>query len=253
MKEGSVIQRKSHIGVTTFIYAAVLVLTVVSFFFLWNSESLFRFMFSLTAVVIAESMMYGYSIFWLRNGQRVSKSSPVIISGAFITILYALAVFVFALIFDLLLELPPFWYSAGQLLILGIGSACLLGVGWYGKNAVTQEKRAEESSRSLRRHKKEVAEIRQLALTWKHSERGQLVKWIQTLEDRFTYSDPVSSPSLYATEDILTQQISLLRDHLELLIHVAEPQVGWEAETNELIESITNTLQRRNRELSALK
>lgn len=253
MKEGNVIRRKSHLGVTTFIYAAVLVLTIVTFSTLWISESIFRFIISLVAVLIAESIVYGYCAFWIRSGGRISKSSPVLISGAFITIIYALAVFVFALIFDVMLDLPPLWYAVGQLLILGIGLTSLVVVGLYGRNALVQEKRAEESTRSLRGYKEELIEIKLLALTWKQSEREQLVKRIKTLEDKFKYSDPVSNPSIFATEDILSQQISLLRDHLELLIHVADPQVGWEAETNELIESIENTLQWRNRELSALK
>ncbi|MEK4326719.1 hypothetical protein MKX70_12860 [Paenibacillus sp. FSL R7-0312] len=52
---------------------------------------------------------------------------------------------------------------------------------------------------------------------------------------------------------MISQQISLLHDHVALLLVLKELPAGWEAETQELADSIAGTLQRRNRELAALK
>jgi len=51
----------------------------------------------------------------------------------------------------------------------------------------------------------------------------------------------------------MCQQISLLNDHVELLLATNIPQKGWLAEINEMIDNINATLQRRNRELQAIK
>ncbi len=246
-------KRKTTVGFITVIYAAVIIVTVLSFFGFGFSESLLRFVISLTAVLLAESVVYVYSIFWLRVTGRISQTPPVMISGAFITLIYMAAVLISAIVFDWLLELPPFWYAALQLLIVVVGAVSLAATGLYGWNAGAQEKKARDSTRGLRQHRQALAEIRMTARTWKHPECGQLIELIDTLEEKFKYSDPVSNSSLYATEDMLNQQISLLHDHVELLLAVNEPRADWGVETKEIVENIATTLQRRNRELSALK
>ncbi|MRN56249.1 hypothetical protein [Paenibacillus monticola] len=245
--------RKTYVSLITVIYAAVIIVTVFSFFGLGFSESLLRFVISLAAVLFAESVVYGYSIFWQRVTVRISQTSPVMISGAFITVSYVVAVLVSAIVFDWLLEIPPLWYAALQLLIVVVGAASLAATGLYGWNAGAQEKKARESTRGLRQHQQALAEICIMARSWKHSENKQLVELIDSLEEKFKYSDPVSNSSLFATEDMLNQQISLLHDHVELLLAVNEPRADWEVETKELVDSIAATLQRRNRELLVLK
>lgn len=54
---------KSYIRIITIIYVAAIILTVFSFIGLGFSESLFRFVISLVAVLLAESVVYGYCIF----------------------------------------------------------------------------------------------------------------------------------------------------------------------------------------------
>lgn len=54
---------KSYIRIITIIYVAAIILTVFSFIGLGFSESLFRFVTSLVAVLLAESVVYGYCIF----------------------------------------------------------------------------------------------------------------------------------------------------------------------------------------------
>jgi len=244
--------RKSNFSVASMIYAAVLICTLISFIILWPGSGT-RVIVSLSSVLLAESVVYGYSLFWLRHGSRVSRTSPVILSGAFITILYAVVVFISVNVFDLLLELPSVWYVSLQLFFLGAEVICLVIVRIYGWNAGILEKRAEDSSRNLRQHLQELDEIKLSVLKWNQSEREPLGELIKTLQANFKYSDPVSRPSMFATEDILTQQISLLKDHLNLLFNTGVLPEDWEAETLAIIESITNTLARRNLELSTLK
>ncbi|WP_313636711.1 hypothetical protein [Paenibacillus sp.] len=244
---------KRYIRIITIIYVAAIILTVFSFIGLGFSESQFRFVTSLAAVLLAESVVYGYCIFWLRTAGSVKRTSPVLLSGAFITGIYAAVVFVSAIVFDWLLELPPLWYAAEQLLILLIGGIALAVIGIYGWNAGTEEQQVKRSLQAFRQHQSELNEISELASSWKNPESEQLEKVLNKLRDQFKFSDPVSDSSLYATEDIMQQQISLLHDHVKLLLTAKEPHENWQAEINEMAESIKATLERRNRELAALK
>lgn len=54
---------RRYIYIITIIYAVAIVLTVFSFIGLGFSDSLFRFIISLSAVLLAESVIYGYCIF----------------------------------------------------------------------------------------------------------------------------------------------------------------------------------------------
>ncbi|WP_339266715.1 hypothetical protein [Paenibacillus sp. FSL R5-0470] len=244
---------KSYIRIITIIYVAAIILTVFSFIGLGFSESLFRFVISLVAVLLAESVVYGYCIFWLRTAGSVQRTSPVLLSGAIITGIYAVGVFASAIVFDWLLELSPLWYAAVQLLILLIGGITLAVIGIYGWNAGTEEQQIQRSLQAFRQHQSEINEISTLASSWNNPETEQLVKLLNKLRDQFKFSDPVSDPSLYATEDIMHQQISLLHDHVKLLLMTNEPHENWQAEINEMADSIKATLERRNRELAALK
>jgi hypothetical protein len=244
---------KKYILIITAIYAVALILTVFSFVGLGFSESLFRFVISLTAVLLAESVVYGYSVFWLRTAASIEHTPPVLISGAFITGIYAIVVFISAIVFDWLLEMPPLFYAAEQLLILLIGVIALVAIGIYGWNVGTQEQNDKKFLQAFKRHQIELTEICELASAWKNPESEELVKLLNLLQDKFKFSDPISDPSLYETEDMLRQQISLLHDQVKLLLAVEEPRTDWLTEINEMTESIIITLQRRNRELAALK
>lgn len=145
------------------------------------------------------------------------------------------------------------WYAAVQLLILLIGGITLAVIGIYGWNAGTEEQQLRRSLQAFRQHQSEINEIRALASSWKDPESETLVKMLNKLQDQFKFSDPVSDSSLYATEDIMHQQISLLHDHVKLLLMTNEPHENWQAEINEMADSIKATLERRNRELAALK
>lgn len=246
-------KRKTYTYHITVIYAVALILTLFSFLGFGFSESLFRFVISLTAVLLAESVVYGYCVFWLRATGGMQHTPPVVLSGAIITGIYAASVFASAIIFDWLLEVPSSWYAAVQLLILIVAVISLLVVGVYGWNAGAQEQQIKKSLQAFQRHRNDLAAIKATVGTWKNPDTEQLVKLLNVLEDEFKFSDPVSDPSLYATEDILRQQISLLNDHIELLLAATEPQVDWQVEINGMTESINATLQRRNRELTALK
>ncbi|OZQ62108.1 hypothetical protein CA600_23170 [Paenibacillus sp. VTT E-133280] len=244
---------KSYIRIITIIYVAAIILTVFSFIGLGFSESLFRFVTSLVAVLLAESVVYGYCIFWLRTAGSVQRTSPVLLSGAFITGIYAAGVFASAIVFDWLLELSPLWYAAVQLLILLMGGITLAVIGIYGWNAGSEEQQRQRSMQAFRQHQSEINEISALASSWKNPETEQLIKVLNNLRDQFKFSDPISDPSLYATEDIMNQQIALLHDHVKLLLMTNEPHENWQAEINEMADSIKATLERRNRELAALK
>jgi len=246
-------KRKTWSYVLTLIYAAAVMITLFSFLVLGFSESLLRFVITLAAVLLAESAVYVYGLFWLRAARSISRTSPVIISGALITAAYAAAVLAAAVILDWLLEVPSLWYGAVQLVLTAAAAVCLAAVGIYGRNAGDQEEESMDSMRSFRKHQQELAGISALVRTCRFSGRERLIEMMDALGDKFKYSDPVSDLSLFATEDIIAQQISLLRDHVELLLAGAEPAAGWEAETQGLTESIAVTLQRRNRELAALK
>lgn len=104
-----------------------------------------------------------------------------------------------------------------------------------------------------RQHLAELQDIRELAGTWRHPGAEWLTELVAGLEERFQYSAPVSHSTLFATEVMLTQQISLLHDQVTLLLMLHCPGSNWEESASELAESISATLQQRNRELAALK
>lgn len=244
---------RKYAGTFTVVYASAIAVTVFSFLILGFSESLLRFVISLVAVLVAESAAYAYSLFWLKAAGSISHTPPVLISGAFITVLYSAAVFVSVFILDGVLEIPALWYGVEQLLLIVGGIIGLGAVGLYGWNAAMQERKTETAIHSHGQHLLELKEIGVLARSWKHPEALRLVETIDSIEDQFKYSDPVSSPDLTATEDIISQQLSLLHDQVSLLLALHEAPSDWETEINELIEGIAGTLKRRNRELAALK
>lgn len=246
-------KRRSYTGFVTVIYMAVLALTLVSFFTFGSTESLMRFTVGLLAVCIAETAVYAYSLVWLRAAPEVSRTSPVLLSSAWVILVYVLTVLGSAVLLDWLLELHPLWYAAEQLIVLIAAAAVLGAVGLYGWNAAAGERQAAEASWHLRRHQQELKEIKELAGSWKHPESVLLLEMVDALEEKFRYSDPVSVPGLSATEDMIGQQISLLHDHVALLLVLGELPEDWDRQTQELTDSIAGTLKRRNLELSALK
>ncbi|NUU59083.1 hypothetical protein [Paenibacillus agri] len=246
-------RKKPYTGIITVIYTVVIIATVLLLTMLGFSDNLPRLVITLIAVLIAESVVFGYTLFWIKSAGSVSGTPPILLSGAFIIAAYAVAVVISAVFLDRLLGLPAFWYAAVQLLVLAAAGGCLALIGLYGWNAGAQENKEKQATRSLFRQRKELADIKRAARSWRHAEAETLVKRIGSVEEAFTYSDPVSRPSLFATEDMLSQQIALLRDQVELLLSSGEPGKGWEAQLEGIIGDIEATLQRRNRELAALK
>lgn len=244
---------RSYAGLITGIYLAILTATLVSFFTLGFSESNVRFIVTLLAVCFAETVVYAYALMWVRSASKASRTSPVWISGAIIVALYVAAVLASAIILDWILELSPFWYAGVQLIVLVATAAVLAAVGVYGSNAASGERKAQDGARQLRAHLQELQEIKGIARSWKHPEAGRLAALLEELDERIRYSDPVSKPGISATEDILRQQLSLLHDHVALLLVLKELPAGWDAETQEITDSIASTLARRNQELAALK
>lgn len=243
---------RSYAGLITGIYIAVLAGTVISFFTLGLSEPM-RFMVSLLAVCIAETVVYGYALMWLRSARKASRTSPVWISGAIFLALYVASVLALAIMLDWILELYLLWYAGIQLVVLLAAATVLAAVGVHGLNAASGERKAQDGARQLRAHLQELQEIKGVARSWKHPEAGRLAALLEELDERIRYSDPVSKPGISATEDILRQQLSLLHDHVALLLVLKELPAGWDAETQEITDSIASTLARRNQELAALK
>lgn len=246
-------RNKKYVQMITVIYVVIILVTLFSFLGFGFSDSWIRFIISLSAVLLAESVIYGYCIIWLCTSDSVQRTSPVLLSGALITGGYATIVFISVLVLDWLLELPPLWYAAEQGLVLLLGAVALVMIGFYGWNAGTEEQKVKKSVDSFRRYQSEMTEISRLAGSWNHPEADQLVKVTRLLHDEFKFSDPVTEPSLYVVEDMIEQQLSLLHDQVELLLAVQAPPESWQVEINEIADSIRATLQRRNRELAALK
>lgn len=232
------------------IFAAAVILTVLTFMGMGFSESPARFTVSFIAVLTAEIAVYAFTVYWLRIAASSRKTSPVFFSRALIIAGYMVLVLGSAVVLDWLLELPPYWYAAEQLALLILSAIVLGAAGGYGRHAGAQERHMAEASRSHRLHMSELVEIRELAGRWKFPESERLADLIALLEERFRYSNPLSKPALFATEDMISQQISLLHDHVSLLLVLKVPPANWEAEINEMTDSIAHTLQRRNRELT---
>ncbi|WP_157643585.1 hypothetical protein [Paenibacillus camerounensis] len=246
-------KKRSYRGLISLIYAASAVLTCAAFILPGFPESRGRFITSLLSVLAAESALYGYVLFWLRSAGKNRNTPPVLISGAWITAAYAAAVFIAAALLDWGLQLPPRLYMTVQLALLLVSAGLLAAVALYGQRAAAEERRATDTVRAHRQHQAELREIRELAGSWRHPGAEWLADLIRGLEEQFRYSDPLSRPELYDTEEMLTRQISLLHDQVALLLALQEPGTGWEGTAAELAGSITGTLQRRNRELAALK
>ncbi|AIQ54384.1 hypothetical protein [Paenibacillus sp. FSL R7-0331] len=246
-------KKRSYTGFVSLIYAAAAVLTCAAFILPGFAESRGRFITSLLSVLAAESAVYGYSLFWLRSAGKNRHTPPVLISGAWVTAAYAAAVCIAAAMLDWGLQLPPRLYMTVQLVIMLISVALLGSVVLYGHRAAAGERRTADAVRAHRQHQAELRDIRELAGGWRHPGAEWLAELIGGLEEQFRYSDPLSRPELYDTEEMLTRQISLLHDQVALLLALQDPGSGWEGTAAELAGSITGTLQRRNRELAALK
>ncbi|WP_054942695.1 hypothetical protein [Paenibacillus ihuae] len=143
-------------------------------------------------------------------------------------------------------------YSESQLANLIISTVILGAAGIYGRSAAAKVRKIKVAARIHRQHLAELQDIRELAGTWRHPGAEWLTELVAGVEEQFLYSAPVHS-SMFATEATLTQQISLLHDQVALLMALQSPGSNWEESASELAESISATLQRRNRELAALK
>ncbi len=237
----------------TGVYAAVVILTLLSLVMLGLADSVFRTAVSMIALLTAESAVYAYSLFWLRTVGTAKRTPPVLLSGALIMAVYTVVVFFSTIVLDWMLALQPYWYAGEQLIVLILSAIALGAIGLYGWNAGVQEQRAADASRSLRLHLMEINEIGTVARTWNNPGAEELKQLLMDLEEQFKYSDPISDPAMYETEDVISQQISLLHDHIALLLVLQEPPADWKKQTEGLAESIAGTLQRRNQELAALK
>lgn len=246
-------RNRKYVSWFTGIYAAVVILTLGSVVMLGFADSVFRTVVSMIALLIAETAVYAYSLFWLRTAGTAKRTPPVLLSGALIMAVYTAVVFFSTMVLDWMLALQPYWYAGEQLIVLILSAIALGAVGLYGWNAGVQEQRTADASRSLRLHLMEITEIAATARTWSNPGAEELNQLLKDLEEQFKYSDPVSDPAMYETEAVISQQISLLHDHVALLLVLQEPPADWKKETETLTESIASTLQRRNRELAALK
>ncbi|MNO53936.1 hypothetical protein D3C76_443920 [compost metagenome] len=246
-------RNRKYASVATWIYAAAVLLTLLSLVMPGLGDSVFRTAVSLIALLTAESGVYVFSLFWLRTAGTAKRTPPVFLSGALILAVYMAVVFFSVIVLDWMLALQPYWYAGEQLTVLILSATALGAIGLYGWNAGVQEQRMADSSRSLRLHQMEISEIGTITRTWNDPGAEELKQLLFDLEEQFKYSDPVSSPAMYETEAVISQQISLLHDHVVLLLTLQEPPADWKKETETLTESIASTLQRRNRELAALK
>lgn len=246
-------KKKPYAGILTAIYIAVILITILAFTIMGFSVNHQRLLITLLAILAAETGVYAYTFFWIKIARTVSGTPPVVLSGAFITAAYTAAVVLAVVIFDWILEIPSFWYAVVQLLLLAAAAISLALIGIYGWHAGAQESKNERLSRGLLAQRKALAEMKEAARSWEHEGSGQLAGVIRRVEEKFTYSDPVSRPELSATEGMLDQQIALLRDQVELLLSTNVPRAGWEQELEDIAADIEKTLQRRNRELAGLK
>ncbi|SEU17579.1 hypothetical protein [Paenibacillus sp. NFR01] len=246
-------KRNRYGAILSAAYVAAVIVTVICFALWGFGASPLRSAVSLLAVLAAESAVYFSARLWLRSAARAGGASPALLTGMLIALLYLLAAGAAAAILDGLLELGAFAYAAVQLVLLMVAAILLGTTGLYSWNASAQEGQTADATSSLRRQLEELGEIRQIARAWKRPEAALLAGIVGDLEEQFKYSDPVSDPELRATENLLDQQISLLHDHVSLLLSLLEPSPEWEGDTRGLTDSISATLQRRNRELAALK
>ncbi|KWX77728.1 hypothetical protein [Paenibacillus jilunlii] len=246
-------RNRKYVSWFTGIYAAVVILTLGSLVMLGFADSVFRTVVSMIALLTAETAVYAYSLFWLRTVGNAKRTPPVLLSGALIMAVYTAVVFFSAIVLDWMLALQPYWYAGEQLTVLILSTIALGAIGLYGWNAGVQEQRTADAGRNLRLHLMEITEIGTIARTWNNPGAEELKQLLMNLEEQFKYSDPISDPAIYETEDIIRQQISLLHDHVVLLLVLQEPPADWRQQTESLAESIASTLRRRNRELAALK
>ncbi|MBW4084705.1 hypothetical protein [Paenibacillus sp. S150] len=246
-------KNRKYAGFITLIYAVIVILTLLLLIMLGLTDSPLRTAVSMLALLTAESAVYAYSLCWLRTVGTAKRTPPVLISGAVILAVYTAVVFFSTIVLDRMLALQPYWYAAEQLSVLILSLIALGAVGVYGWNAAAQEQKTADVTRSLRLHQMEMSEIAVIARSWNNPGAEGLKELLIELEEQFKYSDPISSPAMYETEDIISQQISLLHDHVALLLTLREPPADWKSETRALTERIACTLQRRNRELAALK
>lgn len=239
--------------IISLIYAAAAILSIALLIILEPPGPRLRFIVTVVAVLAAEIAVYGYALFWLGSARRNRNASPLLISGAWITGVYASAVIIAAVLLDWGLQLQPLIYMTVQLTLLLAGIALLAVTGLYGRNAAAGERRSADAARAHRQHQAELQDIRELAGSWRNPGAPWLTELVAGLEEQFRYSDPLTRPDLHDTEDMLTRQISLLHDQVALLLALRDPGSDWENTASELADSISGTLQRRNRELAALK
>ncbi|AIQ70640.1 hypothetical protein [Paenibacillus graminis] len=98
----------------TGVYAAVVMLTLLSLVMLGLADSVFRTVVSMIALLTAESAVYAYSLFWLRTAGTAKRTPPVLLSGALIMAVYTAVVFFSAIVLDWMLALRPYWYAGGS-------------------------------------------------------------------------------------------------------------------------------------------
>ncbi|CAM4489051.1 hypothetical protein [Paenibacillus typhae] len=246
-------KNRSYAGNISLFYAAVVILTVAFFIMLELPGLQPRSIVSMLAMLSAESVFFGFTVYRLRTPKSNRSPSPVQTGGAWITAAYAAAVLIAAALLDWGLQLQTPAYAAVQVTLLLVSAALLAVTGIYSRKAAAQEQRTNDATRAHTEHQAELKDIRELAGSWRHPGAQWLAELIAGLEEQFRYSDPHSRPDLYDTEEMLTRQISLLHDQVALLLTLRDPGSGWEGAAGELADNIAGTLLLRNRQLAALK
>ncbi|MCD9024807.1 hypothetical protein [Cohnella silvisoli] len=207
---------------------------------------------SLFALFIAETALYGLSLYYIPNRKHSDATIPGYLAFGTIAGLYLIVVIIFIIVFSLVLDLSTFNYGLLHFIALGVAGIMASMVAIYFRHADDQEVNSTAQVQWVSGMRSTLLSIKQELAGWNHEERGGLAKGIAELEEKVRYSDPVSHPSLVGTEESLMQQVHELASGISSLVKETET-TGETERVGRQIRETMNLLESRNQRLLQLK
>lgn len=246
-------QLTSYKGITTAIFAIILIVTLSLFFSFSETDTRdASWWLSLSALVLAEVISYGFVFHMIESGHEFKASVPAYMSLAAVITIYDAAVLLHIVLFWLIFDIPFKIYlfihilTLAAMLIVGL----LLGM---AKIFI----RSQEADEQIR-----IQSMKQLYIilhgarmeldSCQHADCDTLRELLCSLEEQLKYSDPISHPALVLEEAELMEKVRQLDSGVRSFVR-ERPTLHSSDELRQLMLDIAKILRLRNERMTVMK
>lgn len=194
------------------IYIAFVAVTLACFFVLWGHEaSTDSFWVSLMAVLVAETALWQYADYMIRNLERVKRSVPAWLALGTVLAAYFVLTIVYSLFTALAKYVQPYYLLLHLITLAAvvvIGALLML----FTRSTESSEQATRTHVSGLREIEFSLRQLQGQVATINGAGKQQLVKAIDEFIESVQYSDPVTPDSIAAQDLMLLEELRNLNE-----------------------------------------